>query len=66
MKKRIFDIIQIGSKDDFVSALCDYIIVISIALNLMVLYVSTFDLSAQVQSILGKIEFCTVIIFIIE
>ena len=66
MKKRIFDIIQIGSKDDFVSALCDYIIVISIALNLMVLYVGTFDLSAQVQSILGKIEFCTVIIFIIE
>lgn len=66
MKKRIFDIIQIGSKDDWVSALCDYIIVISIALNLLVLYVGTFDLKSSVQSVLSGIEFVTVIIFIVE
>lgn len=66
MKKRIFNIIQIGSKGDWLSVLCDYVIVISIALNLMVLYVGTFDLSASVRQVMGKIEFCTVIVFIAE
>ena len=66
MKKRIFDIIQIGSKEDLVSALCDYIIVIAIALNLIILYVGTFDLPTDVLRVLEVVEVVTVVVFTIE
>ncbi|MCR4674858.1 MAG: ion transporter [Lachnospiraceae bacterium] len=66
MKKRIFDIIQIGSKEDILSALCDYIIVAAISLNLIILYVGTFSLPSEVMNLLSKVEMVTVIIFSIE
>ena len=42
-KKRIFDIIQIGRKDDFPSRLFDFLIVAAIFLNCSVLFMETFD-----------------------
>ncbi|MCR5546613.1 MAG: ion transporter [Lachnospiraceae bacterium] len=66
MKKRIFDIIQIGSKEDILSALCDYVIVIAITLNLAILYIGTFDLPEKMVDLMSKVELVTVVIFSIE
>ena len=56
MKKRIFDIIQIGSKEDKLSVLCDYIIVLSIVLNLLILYIGTFDVPAFFRTMMNRVE----------
>ena len=66
MRKRIFDIIQIGSKEDIVSAICDYVIVISIVLNLLVLYVGTFRVPQDLRNFMNHVEAVTVVIFVIE
>ena len=42
-KKRIFDIIQIGKKDDFPSRAFDIFIVWVIIINIAVLFLETFD-----------------------
>lgn len=66
MKKRIFNIIQIGSKTDFPSYAFDIGIVIVIAINLFITFFSTFDSSAPYTSVMSAIEFVTIIIFTIE
>ena len=43
LRKRIFDIIQIGNKKDVVSRWFDYILVTVIVLNISVLFLDTFD-----------------------
>ena len=65
-KKRIFDIIQIGNKDDFVSRAFDFFIVIAIVVNIAVLFLETFDSMAGYSHILRSIEFITILIFLIE
>ena len=42
-KRRIFDIIQIGSKDDLPSRVFDIVLVAVIVLNILVLFLETFD-----------------------
>ena len=66
MRKRIFDIIQIGSKEDRISAICDYVIVASIVLNLLVLYVGTFQVPSDLKLFMNRVEAVTVVIFVIE
>ena len=66
MRKRIFDIIQIGSKEDLISAICDYVIVASIILNLLVLYVGTFRVPQDLRNFMNHVETVTVVIFVIE
>lgn len=66
MRKRIFDIIQIGSKEDLISAICDYVIVASIILNLLVLYVGTFQVPQGLRVLMNRVEAVTVVIFVIE
>ena len=65
-KKRIFDIIQIGKKDDFVSRAFDIFIVVAIVVNIAVLFLETFDSMAKYSHILRSIEFITILIFLIE
>ena len=52
IKKKIFNIIQIGSKNDAASYIFDIFIVIVILLNLFVTFFSTFDQSKDRTEIL--------------
>ena len=65
-KKRIFNIIQIGSRNDAPSFAFDIGIVIVIVLNLFVTFFSTFEQAKGYENILEAAEFVTVIIFAIE
>lgn len=65
-RKRLFEIIQLGNKEDIPSRLCDYIIVITIVVNLAILVINTFDFSNKIQGLLNTIEAVTVGIFVIE
>lgn len=65
-KKRVFEIIEIGNKGDFVSAFFDAMIVTVIVLNLAVTIFATFEESKPYEGILGAIEFVTIIIFAVE
>ena len=65
-KKKIFDIIQIGNKNDIPSALFDVFIVIVIFLNLFVTLFETYEESLPYINILKLIELITIIIFTIE
>lgn len=65
-KKRIFDIIQIGQKNDFVSRAFDIFIVLAIFANIGVLFLETFDGLAEYYNIMRVIETVTIVIFCIE
>lgn len=65
-KKRIFDIIQIGKKDDFISRAFDIFIVIVIVLNITVLFMETFDSLNAYKPLFHVVETVTVILFGIE
>ena len=65
-KKRIFDIIQIGKRDDFVSRAFDLFIVAAIFANIAVLFLETFDEAAGYFGVLHAIEIITIVIFGIE
>ena len=65
-KQRIFDIIQIGTQVDIPSKLFDIFIVIMIVTSIAVTFLQTFDQMDPYDPILKKIEFFTIIIFIIE
>lgn len=66
IRKRVFQIIQIGNTSDFWSKTFDFVIVLSILLNLFVVFFETFDMSADYYGILCDIERVTVIIFTAE
>ena len=65
-KKRVFDIIQIGNRKDFISSAFDLFIVIVIVLNLSVTLLQTFDELAPYEGILDVLELFTIIIFTVE
>lgn len=65
-KKRIFDIIQIGKKDDFISRAFDIFIVCTILLNIAVLFMETFDSLRSFAPVFKVIETITILIFGIE
>lgn len=65
-KKRIFDIIQIGQREDFASRAFDLFIVVVIFINIAVLFLETFDAVKAYSHVLYKVELITVIIFGIE
>ncbi|MBD5506380.1 MAG: ion transporter [Lachnospiraceae bacterium] len=65
-KKRIFDIIQIGKRNDFISRAFDIFIVAVILVNLAILFMETFEQLNQYTSIFRGIEAVTVLIFCIE
>lgn len=65
-KKRIFDIIQIGKRDDFISRAFDIFIVAVILVNIAILFMETFEQLGTYASVLKGIETVTVIIFCLE
>ena len=58
-KKRIFDIIQIGNTEDLPSRAFDWFIVAVIILNILVMFLETFDFFAPIFSVLRMIEVVT-------
>ena len=66
LKKRIFEIIQIGNRNDLPSRLFDYFIVTCIILNIAVLFMETFDVFTPYYGTLKSIEAGTIGVFIIE
>ncbi len=65
-KKRIFDIIQIGNKEDIPSRAFDIFISVVIILNILVMFLETFIELESVYNVFKVIEFVTIIIFCIE
>ena len=65
-KKRIFDIIQIGNTEDLPSRAFDWFIVTVIILNILVMFLETFDFFAPIFSVLRMIEVVTAGIFCVE
>ncbi len=65
-KKRIFDIIQIGQRNDFASRAFDIFIVTVIILNISVMFAETFEQLSQFQNVFHVIETVTIIVFCIE
>lgn len=66
LKKRIFDIIQIGTQVDVPSKVFDFFIVCMIVLSISVTFMQTFDQLESVRKLLNRIEFFTIIVFIVE
>lgn len=56
MKKRIFDIIQIGEKDDSASRIFDLFIVCVILVHIAVLFIATFDGRQNIQGCIASGE----------
>ena len=65
-KRRIFDIIQIGNREDVPSRLFDILITVSILLNLFAIFFETFESSKPYSGILYLIELITVLFFTVE
>ena len=66
IKKRVFDIIQIGNKTDIPSCVFDIFISFTIILNLAVTLMLTFDEAKSYENILYVIELVTLLIFSVE
>lgn len=66
VKKRIFDVIQIGNKTDLVSTTFDVVISVLIFLSIGVTFLQTFDELAAIRPFLAVIEFATIIVFLVE
>ena len=65
-KKRIFDIIQIGKRNDIPSRTFDIVIVIAILLNCGVLFLETFDELSRYHALFTLIENITLMIIFVE
>ena len=65
-KKRIYEIISLGTKTDAVSAACDIVLSGTIITNIVILVLNTFPLEAGFKSIINTIEWVTVFIFLVE
>ncbi len=65
-KKRIFDIIQIGNRNDWPSRLFDIVLIVLIALNLFIAIFATFDCSRPYHALIERIDLATVLAFTAE
>lgn len=65
-KRRIFDIIQIGKRDDFASRAFDIFIVAVILLNIAVLFLETFQEMDRYRTVFKVAEAATMAIFSVE
>ena len=66
LRRKVFTIIQIGTKNDFSSILFDWVMISFIMANLFITIFETFDASAPYMDILINIETFTIIFFTIE
>ncbi|MBO4878498.1 MAG: ion transporter [Ruminococcus sp.] len=65
-KKRIFEIIQIGNQDDLPSLLFDWFIVAVIFINIIAMFLETFEEIEPFFGIIRTLEYITIGIFCIE
>lgn len=65
-KKRIYDILQIGNREDVPSRVFDIIIAVAIVLNIFALVMSTFEEFSAYHEVFDVIEAITICIFCIE
>ena len=65
-KSRIFSIIQIGSKDDLPSRIFDIIIAGTIIINILVMFLETFDELSEYFPAFRALETATIIFFCAE
>ena len=66
IKRRIFDIIQIGNKTDMPSYIFDIFIMVAIIANIVCMFLETFGELASYHGIFQAVEVATVLIFIVE
>ena len=66
IRRRIFNIIEIGKRDDVPSAMFDRFIVAVIFINLAVTLAQTFDSLKAYSVLFDSLELITIIIFVIE
>jgi voltage-gated potassium channel len=66
MKKKIFDIIQIGDRSNLISRAFDIFIVICIISNILVMILQTFDGLAAFGTFFAAVEYATIAVFIVE
>ncbi|MBP0977671.1 MAG: ion transporter [Oscillospiraceae bacterium] len=66
MKKHIFRIIQIGSKEDLPSRLFDFFIVTCIFANITIAFLYTYSELEPFKGVLSVLEAFTVMVFIVE
>ncbi len=66
LKKRIFDIIQIGNDSDIPSRAFDVFISITIILNIVSMFMQTFPQLASFSKVFYWIDFVTICFFIVE
>lgn len=66
IKRRIFEIIQIGNRSDVPSTMFDIFIVAVILINIAVTFSLTFDKISPLRGLLQSIEFVTIVIFLVE
>lgn len=66
IKKRVFDIIQIGEKEDLPSRIFDIGIAVVILLNILCMFLDTFESLAYIRPILHNVEMVTIVIFCVE
>lgn len=66
LKKKIFNIIQIGDKSNRISRAFDIFITITIVLNILVTFEQTFDELSRITMGLKAIEYVTLGIFCVE
>ncbi|MCM1464601.1 MAG: ion transporter [Bacteroidales bacterium] len=65
-KKRIFEIIQIGQRNDWPSRLFDIFIVLVIVVNITVMFLDTFEELSQYSAVFRVLETVTVLVFVVE
>lgn len=66
IRRRTFDIIQIGNRQDIPSRAFDIFIVIVIVSNILAMFLETFDELASLRPLFQAVEVITVIVFCIE
>lgn len=65
-KKRIFDIIQIGQREDLPSRLFDYILATIILISCAIMFLDTFALFRPYRSVFRVMEMISLAVFLLE
>lgn len=66
VRKRVFNIIEIGNKDDVPSAIFDRFIVVVIFVNLIITLMQTFEQLETYMFVFDVLELVTIVIFTVE
>lgn len=66
LKRRIFDIIQIGNREDVPSRIFDICLVAVILLNILAMFLETFEELSPWHGVFETVEIVTVIVFCVE